>query len=436
MPTAGTAAGCFNATMEFNMAVNLTSKRIAQLRKTPGRYRDSEVRGLMLVVNSPTSANWTLRYEFNGVERWMGLGGVRDVPLSKARERAREMRLRLVLDKVDPLAQRREERAARKVASLKAMTFRQCAEAFILAHAGKWRNAKHGAQWTNSLRDYAFPILGDLPVAEIDTALILKTLEQSVEADGRYGAGSLWVARRETASRLRGRIESILGWSQVRGFRTGDNPARWRGHLATVLPSRPVAQEHFAALPWQEVPAFVSELRTREGVPERALEFAILTAARTGEVLGARWDEIDLTEAVWTIPPARTKSQREHRVPLSPAAITLLRSLYVEHDNPHSFIGSGGGALAQDAMRRLPRQLGKACTVHGFRSAFRDWAGEQTSYAHDVCEAALAHSRGAVHAAYQRGDLLTKRRRLMTEWASYIETPVKAGGDVVPIRAS
>jgi integrase len=414
------------------VTINLTAKKVEQLRKVPGRYRDEQVKGLLLVVTGPNSAAWTLRYERDGKERWMGLGGLRDLPLAAARERAREKRL-LLLDGKDPLDVKQSEKAARRAADLRAMTFKECAEAYLAQHSTKWRNAAHARQWTASLATYAYPLLGDLPVAAVDTPLVLRVLEQRVEADGRYPGGTLWEARRETANRTRGRIESILAWATVRQYRTGDNPAAWAKHLSEVLPNG-VPQEHHAALPYATLPAFLSELRTSTAVAARALEFLILTAARSNEVLGAKWEEVDLDEGTWTVPATRMKSGREHRVPLSPAAIALLRSLYTQEGNSHVFIGGGGGALAQDAMRRVLLQMNREATVHGFRSAFRDWAGEQTAFPHDVAEAALAHSRGAVHAAYQRGDLLTKRRRLMEAWAGFCSTPAKATGDVVPIK--
>ena len=418
------------------MAINLTAKRIAQLLKQPGRYRDEQVKGLLLDVAGPNNASWVLRFERDGKERWMGLGGLKDLPLAAARERARAKRL-LLLDGVDPLDAKRAEKAARKAEALRSMTFKQCAEAYIAQHAAKWRSARHGAQWTTSLATYAYPIIGDLPVDSIDTPLVLKVLEQPVEADARYPAGSLWSARRETASRLRGRIESVLGFATVRGHRTGDNPGRWSKHLSEVLPSGEAAQEHLAALPFTDVPAFVAGLRQQEGVAAKALEFLILTAARSGEVLGATWSEINFEEGVWTVPAARMKAQREHRVPLAPAALELLRAAYREASNPFVFINGGGGALAPKAMRRQLRQLGKdGFTVHGFRSAFRDWAAERTNYPNHVVEMALAHVVGdAVEAAYRRGDLFAKRQKLTEAWAAFCASPVKAtGGDVVSIH--
>jgi integrase len=314
------------------------------------------------------------------------------------------------------------------------MTFKQAAEAYLLAHSHKWRNARFAAQWPSSLAQYVYPIIGSLPVAEIDTALVLKVLEQPVEATDRYPAGTLWSARRETANRVRARIEAVIGWAIVRGHRTGDNPARWRGHLATVLPTPQVAQEHHAAMAFRDVPEFVAALRRQDGVAARTLEFLILTAARSSEAAGARWDEIDLDEGTWTIPASRMKGGREHRVPLTPRAVELLKGLYTEEGNPSVFINGSGGDLDDRALWRFLRQMGQGGTVHGLRSAFRDWAGEQTAFPHDVCEAALAHARGdETVRAYARGDLFIKRRQLMEAWAKFCGMkPSKAA--VVSIR--
>jgi integrase len=429
------APGVGPSEQEDKMAINLTEKTIQKLRKEPGRYRDALVKGLLLVVNGPNSAAWTLRFEIAGKEKWMGLGSLRDLSLSAARERARAKRL-LLLDGIDPLEAKRAEKAARRADALRSMTFQQAAEAYVEQHGGKW-SAKHTAQWSSSLAAYAYPVIGDLMVQAIDTALVLKVLEQPVQADARYPAGRLWQARRSSASLLRGRIESVLAWATIRGHRTGDNPARWSKHLSEVLPAGEVAQEHMAAMPWADVPEFVAALRTNISVAARCLEFTLLTAARSGEVLGARWDEINLDEAVWTIPASRMKSAREHRVPLAPAVIELLRSLYTQDGNEFVFIDGRRGGLAPKVMRRVLIQMGRDVTVHGFRSAFRDWAAERTSYPREVCEMALAHTIGdAVEAAYRRGDLFDKRRRLMQAWSDFCSTPVKATGEIVPLRAS
>ena len=339
----------------------LTVKRVERL-KQPGRYLDG--RGLYLQVLSKSNRSWLLRFQRDGRERWMGLGSVHDFSLDEARERARKARQQLK-DGIDPLDARRADKAARALEAAKTMSFRQCAEAYIAANRGAWKNAKHGGQWTNTLLTYVYPHIGNLPAAAIDTGLVLKCIEP------------IWKDKTETASRVRGRIESILDWAGVRGYRTGDNPARWRGHLEHVLPakSKVAKPTHHAALPYAELPAFMAELRTREGVAARALEFTILTAARTGEVIGARWSEIDLDQKQWTIPANRIKGGREHRVPLAPQAIKLLESAYREDGNDFLFIGAQSGAgLSNMSMTQLLKRMHRDdITVHGFRSCFMDF---------------------------------------------------------------
>jgi integrase len=283
-------------------------------------------------------------------------------------------------------------------------------------HEQKWRNEKHRKQFLASLACYAYPVLGNTPVASIDTAAVLRVVEP------------IWLSKTETASRVRGRIEGVLDWATVRGHRSGDNPARWKGHLAGVLPppSAVARSTHYPALPWRQVAEFMAELRMREDVPARALEFTILTAARTGEVVGARWSEIDLETNAWIIPAARMKSRREHRVPLSARAIEILLGLFREDGNSHIFIGARTGAgLGNMAMPDVLQQMDqKNVTVHGFRSTFRDWAAEATAHQNHVIEQALAHTIGnAVEAAYRRGDLFEKRRHLMEDWAQFCGRP-------------
>ena len=425
------------------MQFGLTVKRIARLKK--GRYSDGG--GLYLQVNESGSKSWVFKYERtlrdgNGQskrkETMMGLGGLATFGLAEARERARLLRQQ-IKDGIDPLAAKRTAKAERELAAAKALTFSEAAQQYFDQHESKWRNAKHRAQFIATLRDYAFPVIGSLPVAAVDTGLVLKVLEQKVAAERGYPAGPLWQARPETASRLRGRIESVLGWATVRGYRQGDNPARWRRHLSEALPARNgIAKvEHHAALPYVELPAFMAELRQREGVAAQALEFTILTAARTGEVIGARWDEIDLKAGVWTVPAGRMKAGKEHRIPLAPRAVELLKNLYREDGNDFLFIGSqAGSGLSNMAMTTVLRRMGRGdITVHGFRSCFRDWAAERTNFPRDVAEMALAHVVGdKVEAAYRRGDLFAKRKALMEAWAKYCETPVLTGDKVVPMK--
>lgn len=420
--------------------VTLTAKRVERLLKLPGRYRDDgEAKGLLLVVVNERSASWQLRYERNGRERWLGLGSARLLTLKDARDRARAARLKL-LDGIDPIDERRAARTAAAVEAAKTVTFASAAETYFDQHQRKWKNPKHRDQFISTLKEYAFPILGALPVAQVDTTLVLKVLEQPVAAERGYSAGRLWDARSETASRLRGRIETVLDWARVRGYRSGDNPARWRGHLDKLLPSRDriAKTKHHEALPYAEVPALLTELAGRGGISARALEFTILTAARTGEVTGAREEEFDLVGRVWTIPAERMKAGREHRVPLSDRALAILKALPREAGNPFIFVGGQPGApLSNMAMLKQLRGMRPGYTVHGFRSSFMDWAHENTGHSKVVIDMALAHTVGdKVEAAYRRGDLFAKRARLMADWARFCSTPTATAGKVVAMRAA
>jgi integrase len=415
--------------------MTLSAKQVELLKK-PGRYFDGH--GLYLQVQSATSRSWLLRYERNGRERWLGLGPLHTVSLKKARERAREARLQL-LDGIDPIEARKAKRDQAALEAARAITFEAAAQAYFDAHEKGWKNAKQISQFLTTLKTYVYPTMGRLPVKEIDTGLVLRVMEQPVEGDGRYPAGRLWDARTETANRLRGRIEKILDWAAVRGFRTGENPARWRGHLSEVLPAPEKVQktQHHPALPYAEMSDFMTALTQRDGVAARALEFTILCAARTGETIGAVWDEIDLIEQIWTVPANRIKGGREHRVPLSDRAVEILRLLPREHGNPFVFIGPRRGGLSNMAMASVLGRMGRDnATVHGFRSTFRDWAADRTNYQNHIVEMALAHVVGnAVEAAYRRGDLLDKRRQLMADWARYCSTKHREGGEVIALRA-
>jgi len=399
----------------------LTSKRVLKLvRHSTGRFHDGH--GLYLQIFNRKSASWVLRYVRHGRERMLGLGPVHVVGLAEARQRARAARLQL-LDGIDPVEDRQAKQVAAKVAAAKTITFAACAEQYQAAHEGQWRSPKHREQFIGTLRTYAFPIFGELPVSAIDTGLVLRALEP------------LWGSKTETARRVRGRIERVLDWATVRNYRAGDNPARWKGHLSEALPTRAkAAVPHLAALPYGEVATFMAELRAQDGMGARALEFVILTAARSAEVLGAKWAEIDLENRTWTVPASRMKAQREHRVPLSDPAIELLQSLPTEDGNDFVFIGGRGAGLSTMAMPHYLRRMRPDVTVHGFRSSFRDWAAERTNFAREVAEMALAHTiPDAVEAAYRRGDLFEKRRRLMDEWSRFCTRP-GAGGEVVPLR--
>jgi integrase len=302
------------------------------------------------------------------------------------------------------------------------VTFKTVAETYIAANEDSWRNDKHRQQWKNTLSTYAYPVIGDLPVAQVGTAHVLKILEP------------IWKAKAETASRVRGRIETILDAAKARGYRDGENPARWRGHIAQILPARTrLTRGHHKAMPYEAIPEFIGKLRARDAVAALALEFAILTAARTGEVLGATWAEVDLDKATWTIPAARMKAGKEHRVPLSPRAVEILEA--VKPLGKHwLFPAVKGGTLSGMAMTMLLRRMKADVTVHGFRSGFRDWSAECTGYAHEVAEMALAHTiENKVERAYRRGDLFDKRRRLMADWAAYCGGGGAAGGEVTPI---
>jgi integrase len=361
--------------------------------KRPGLYSDGA--GLYLQVSPGGSKSWIFRYGLRGKEHHHGLGPLITISLAEARDAALHCR-QLLLKGVDPIATRKAEKAAGALKQVQGITFRECAERFISGHEASWRSPIHRRQWQSSLRDYVYPVIGALPVSAIDTALVLKVIEP------------IWTTKPETAGRVRGRIESVLDWAKAHRYRDGENPARWRGHLDKLLPKKSKIRRirHFPALPYAEIAAFMARLRKQESMAARALEFTILTAARSGEVLGMTHAEIK--GDVWTIPAERMKALKEHRVPLSPAALGALEQLRQV------------SRLDAMAMQRLLRRMGYDVTVHGFRSTFRDWAAEQTNFPREICEAALAHSNGdKVEAAYRRSDLFDKRRELMTAWADY-----------------
>ena len=409
----------------MSTSVNKLSARAVANAKTPGLYGDGG--GLYLQVSNTGTKSWLFRYKIGGRSRYMGLGSLTTISLAKARELAGECRS-LRLQHIDPIDHRNGLRAAALLEAAKAISFDECRDAYITAHRAGWRNAKHGAQWTGTLATFVTPVFGKLSVQNVDVALVMKVLEP------------IWSTKPETASRLRGRIERILDWAKTRGFRTGENPARWRGHLDHLLPPRSKVRKvkHHAALPFGEIGQFMVELREREGVAARALEFTILTAARTGEVLGATWDEIDLRTHTWTIPSDRMKGSREHRVPLSTDAIRLLEHMRTLKSTELVFPGHRNGKpLSIMALLMMLRRMGRSdLTTHGFRSSFRTWAAERTHFPREVVEAALAHVIGdKTEAAYQRGDLFEKRRRLMAEWARYCTSPMREAGTVVQLKA-
>jgi integrase len=420
-------------------ANRLTALKVEKLKK-PGMYADGG--GLYLRVTPEGTKNWVYRFMLNGRPRWMGLGPLALYGLQEARGKALDAR-RLRHEGVDPIDTRRADRLRERLEAAKAMTFKQCAEAYIASHRAGWRNAKHAAQWDTTLATYVAPIIGALPVPTIDTALVMKVLEQEVGGAPDQPKASLWTARPETASRLRGRIEVILDWAKVRGYREGDNPARWRGHLDKLLPVRGKVRrvEHHAALPYAELPCFMAAVRAHAGTSARALEFTILTATRTGEAIGASWEEIDWKEKVWAIAAGRMKAGKEHRVPLCKRAVAILMELKPATEAPSDgkqFLFGGvtpGKPLSNRAMDRLLRRLNCDVTVHGFRSTFRDWVAERTNFPSEVVEMALAHSVGSrVEAAYRRGDLFEKRRRLMDAWEDFCGNAVADGKNVVSWR--
>jgi integrase len=405
----------------------LTAKRVERTKK-PGRYRCGLVKGLYLQISDARAKSWVLRYERHGREHMMGLGSVSDFNLKEARERARQAR-QLLADGVDPLTSKKTAKQAAKLAEQRKLTFREAAQRYFDQHESKWKNVTHREAFLGTLGLHVFPVLGDMDVATIDTADVLRTLEK------------IWNTKSITADRTRNRIEAVIDWAVVRGHRPpGTNPARWKGHLDQVLPAaRKMAPIiHHNAMPYADVPTFMVKLRQEQTVAARALEFLILTAARTGEVIGAMWSEIDFDTKTWTIPGSRMKAGREHRVPLSDHAVAILHGLPREAGNPHVFTGRRASAgLSKETLPVVMDRLGQdGVTIHGFRSSFRDWAGETTGFAHDICEAALAHVRSDHSVrAYARGDLFGKRAKLMAQWAVYLsKPPAKTGGDVVALR--
>ena len=399
----------------------LSALQVTKLTK-PGLYGDGG--GLTLQITPTGVKSWLFRYMVDGKAFGMGLGPTHTVSLAEARKKALDAR-KLLIDGINPLSAKKQNQIAAALAAAKTMTFDQCAEAYILAHQAGWKNAKHRDQWANTLNTYASPVFGHLPVATIDTGLVVKCLAK------------IWDSKTETASRLRGRIESVLGWATTSGYRTGENPARWKGHLENLLAtiSKTSRTKNHPSLPWPRIGAFMSALRLREGVSARAVEFAILTACRSGEVRGARWAEFDIGGKLWTIPAARMKAKREHQVPLSDPAVALLASIRKGSEEDIVFAGTKGQPLSDMALTAMIRRMngddnpiwvdanGDRITVHGFRSSFRMWAAEATDFPREVAEHALAHQLpDAVERAYQRGSQFAKRAALMAQWALYCAT--------------
>lgn len=389
------------------------------------------VAGLALQVTAAGSRSWVLRATMGGKRRDMGLGGFPDVTLAGAREAAREARAK-IKQGIDPIDEAKAAKSALASSRAKDVTFEQCAATYIETHEKGWKNAKHRAQWASTLATYAYPHFGRLLVRHIDLAHILAALEP------------IWATKTETASRLRGRIESVLDLATARGYRTGLNPARWAGHLELMLasPKKISQEEHYPAVPVDQMGAFFARLREVPGVGAKALQFAALAASRSGEVRGALWSEFDFEARVWTIPAERMKAKVEHRVPLSGAALRLIKAQPRIVGTNFVFPSAKGGALSDMTMLQVMRRLevrdakGDICVPHGLRSTFRDWCAEHTNYPRDMAEMALAHKiPDKVEAAYRRGDMLEKRRRLMNDWAAFCALQARPAGKVVSLKA-
>ncbi|SFI31760.1 Integrase [Collimonas sp. OK307] len=390
--------------------INRLSAQAVARNVKPGLYSDGG--GLYLQITRAGVKSWLFRYMRNGKARGMGIGPLHTVTLAEARIKALNCR-RQLLDDIDPLDEKQTRQVTQKIVAAKTKSFSECAEAYIEAHRAGWKNVKHGAQWESTLETYAGPVFGDLPISAVDTALVMKALEP------------IWTTKNETATRVRGRIESVLDWATVSGYRSGENPARWKGHLDHLLakPSKIKKVVHHPALPYAEVPSFITLLRDQGGTAPLALELLILTATRTNEVLNASWDEIDMENRIWIIPAARMKAEKEHRVPLSKPAMEILKTQQEGAEGDYIFPGQRDGRPMSNMvfLQFLKRIERTDITVHGFRSTFRDWVGETTNYPREVAEAALAHTvKNKVEAAYARGDLFIKRAKMMQDWASYL----------------
>ncbi|MGG7055469.1 tyrosine-type recombinase/integrase [Nitrosomonas sp. ANs5] len=390
---------------------NLTARKCETI-KEPGYYADGQ--NLYLQVSKALSKSWLFIYKFQGRKHEVGLGGYPDISLAVARDGAARWRKVLIAGD-NPIEIKREQEYKKHCSRIDNPTFAQCANKFIESHQAGWKNPKHAQQWKNTLDHYVLPIIGNLQVKQIDTGLVMRVLEP------------IWLEKNETASRLRGRIENILDWASVHKYRQGDNPARWRGHLDKLLSSPNKIQriKHFKALPYHEMNGLLLALRSNSSISAMALEFLILTAARTGEVIGSQWNEIDFNQKIWIIPAERMKVKKEHRVPIASRTLEILSNVKQLKVNDYIFPGrTRNGGLSNAAMDKLLQvTLNYDATVHGFRSTFRDWASEITNFPHEMCEMALAHSiKNQAEAAYRRGDMIEKRRVMMEAWLTYIET--------------
>lgn len=391
------------------IAKELSALQVSRLTES-GHHAVGGVTGLYLYITPTGARSWVLRTLIAGKRRHMGLGAFPSVTLAMAREKARAARSEVEAG-VDPIAARSEALKKLKEENLNAVTFESAANAYIEAHGDTWKNPKHRAQWSATLATYAFPVIGSLQTAHVTQAHVLAVLEP------------IWKTKNETAARLRGRIEAVLDWATVRGYREGENPARWKGRLDKLLPAPGKIQKtvHRKALTIDAVPQFMRDLHDKEGIAARALEFVVLTAARSGEVRGATWSEIDLDAAVWVVPSDRMKAGREHRVPLCAQAVELLQKVPRFVGNEHVFPSPRGKVLSDMALLAVMRRMEVDAVPHGFRSTFRDWVGERTDYPRELAEQALAHTlENKVEAAYRRGDALEKRRTMMQKWSDFL----------------
>ncbi len=387
---------------------------LAVRRLGPGFHPVGGVAGLALVVRSTGAKSWVLRVAVGGKRRDIGLGAYPEVTLAKAHERAAHAR-DLIRQGIDPVRERKAQRDALRAQTGRARTFRQCTDAYLKRKTAEFSNPRHAAQWRTTIEQYAYPVVGDLPVEAIQLGHITRILEP------------VWTTKTETATRVRQRIEAVLAYAITHGYRTGANVAVWKGNLDTILPNPQKLKrvKHFAAVPVGDMADFWARLGSQDGTGAQALQFLILTAARSGEVRGARWDEIDLQGQIWTVSASRMKARREHVVPLCPAAVEVLEAR--PRESALIFPAPRGGVLSDMALSAVLRRMGVDATVHGFRSVFRTWSAEHTGYPREVLEQALAHTLGALEQAYNRSTLLEKRRRLMGDWQRFLETPAMAG---------
>jgi len=389
-------------------ARELSAIEVKRLAKQ-GRHPVGGVPGLLLSVNGATSRSWILRAQVGRQRRDFGLGGYPETGLAQAREKARDLK-EMIRSGIDPALERKKARKVLLVSQEKSLTFSEAAHRCHAARETEFRSQKHRNDWINSLTHHAFPWIADVSVADVELPHVLQVLEP------------IWHTRTETATRVRQRMEGVLTWATVRGYRSGENPARWIGNLKEVLPnpSKIAKKSHYRALPWQEITTFMTELKAREAIAARALEFAILTAARSGEVRFATWNQIDLNKRIWSLHSKEMKAGRAHRVPLSSHVVALLTALPRMEGSPYVFVAPRGGPFSDMAISKLLKRMGVDATVHGFRSTFKDWARSCTSYPDELSELALAHvSNDATRAAYARDELIPQRDMLMQDWAAF-----------------